>query len=74
MVFRRIAGFFIPALRRPMRCEACGNDFVCGAGITGCWCTKVTLDTPVRGELRKRFRDCLCLKCLEGAGVTRDNT
>lgn len=74
MVLRRIAGFLLPALRRPMRCECCGCDFICGAGITGCWCMKVGLDTQVRAELRKRFRDCLCLKCSEGSAQTQIHT
>ncbi len=74
MVLRRIAGFFVPRLRRPMRCESCGDDFICGAGVTGCWCTKVGLDTKARAELRNQFRDCLCLKCLEAAEANPDHT
>jgi hypothetical protein len=65
MALRRIAGFFIPSLRQPLACEACGEDFVCGAGLTGCWCMEIKLDAPTRAKMRQQFRDCLCRKCLE---------
>jgi hypothetical protein len=74
MALRRLAGFFIPALRQPMRCASCGDDFTCGAGLTGCWCMKIELDAPTRARMRERFRDCLCQRCLEGfAKVAADS-
>lgn len=65
MVLRRIAGFFIPSLRQAMRCDSCGEDFLCGAGLTGCWCMEIKLDAPTRAKMRPQFRDCLCRNCLE---------
>jgi hypothetical protein len=65
MALRRIAGFFIPSLRQPINCEACGKDFVCGAGLTGCWCMEIKLETQTRTKMRQQFRDCLCRNCLE---------
>lgn len=65
MALRRLAGFFIPALRKPLSCEACGEDFICGAGLKGCWCMEIKLDGPRRAKMREQFRDCLCRKCLE---------
>lgn len=70
MNVRRIVGLFIPNLRHPIRCDSCGDDFICGASLTGCWCAEIKLDGEARAELRKRFRDCLCQKCLEAASET----
>ncbi|MEW6126421.1 MAG: cysteine-rich CWC family protein [Acidobacteriota bacterium] len=66
MVLRRLASFFIPSLRKPMTCQSCGENFICGAGLTGCWCMEVKLDTPTRAKMRQQFNDCLCRQCLEG--------
>ena len=46
-------------------CESCGEEFKCGAGLSGCWCAEVRLDEATRAELRARFRRCLCRACLE---------
>ncbi len=74
MGLRRIAGFFIPSLRKPLRCDACGNDFICGAGLTGCWCMEIKLDAPTRAKMREQFRDCLCRNCLENyADASKDS-
>ena len=69
MMLRRIASLLFPSLREPMPCESCGNDFVCGAGITGCWCLKVKLDADARAELRRQFSNCLCVDCLNNASA-----
>lgn len=79
MALRRIAGFFFPPLRQPMACESCGGEFICGAGLTGCWCMEMKLDAPTRAEMRQKFRDCLCRDCLQGradeaAGEAADAT
>jgi hypothetical protein len=67
MALRRIAGFFIPVLRQPMPCQSCGEDFICGAGLTGCWCMEIKLDAPARAKMRQQFQDCLCRNCLESS-------
>jgi hypothetical protein len=46
-------------------CEACGEKFVCGATITGCWCSEVKLSEAARAELKARYKGCLCRTCLE---------
>jgi hypothetical protein len=66
MALRRIAGFFFPVLRQPMACESCGEPFLCGAGLTGCWCMEFQLDAAARAQMRQQFRDCLCRNCLQG--------
>ena len=50
---------------RELKCEACGNDFVCGVSLKGCWCSEVELDEQTRSELRSSYKDCLCRDCLE---------
>ncbi|MEP7076244.1 MAG: cysteine-rich CWC family protein [Acidobacteriota bacterium] len=46
-------------------CESCGDEFVCGATIRGCWCTEVKLTDEARADLRSQFKKCLCRDCLE---------
>lgn len=65
MALRRIAGFFFPVLRQPILCQSCHEDFTCGAGLTGCWCMEIKLDSSARAKMREQFRDCLCRNCLE---------
>ena len=52
------------ALRKQKRCEACGNEFSCGASVFGCWCSEIELTDETRTELRARYHDCLCRDCL----------
>jgi hypothetical protein len=52
------------ALTRQRLCESCGNDFTCGAGLRGCWCSEIKLSDETRAELKSRFKDCLCSDCL----------
>ena len=55
----------IPRLRRNLICESCGDEFSCGASLSGCWCAEIKLKEETRSELRKQFTDCLCRNCLE---------
>ncbi len=50
------------------QCGACGASFECG-GLWACWCGRVRLDDAARRELRERYDDCLCPKCLEQYSV-----
>jgi hypothetical protein len=52
--------------KKQSSCEACGGDFICGATLTGCWCSEIKLSDETRAELKSRLRGCLCRKCLEG--------
>jgi len=53
------------ALTRERVCEACGNEFSCGASLRGCWCSEINLSDATRAELKDRYRNCLCRECLE---------
>jgi len=46
-------------------CEACGEKFLCGAALEGCWCSDVKLSEAARAELKARYKGCLCRTCLE---------
>jgi len=60
---------------RTVTCEACGNDFTCGASLKGCWCAEITLSGEDRAELKARYSDCLCRQCLEKqVGLNQDVT
>ena len=52
-------------LTRERVCEACGNEFSCGASLRGCWCSEINLSDVTRAELKSLYRDCLCRECLE---------
>ncbi|PWT92579.1 MAG: hypothetical protein C5B55_06115 [Blastocatellia bacterium] len=52
-------------LERRLQCEACGKEFICGASLTGCWCSEVKLSDEQRADLRSCYSDCLCRNCLE---------
>lgn len=65
MKLRQLAGVFLPVLREPSVCEACGGPFICGAKLTGCWCSEITLSDETRAELKARYSSCLCRQCLE---------
>jgi hypothetical protein len=46
-------------------CEECGNEFTCGARLSGCWCAGVELSDQTRQRLRESYHACLCRNCLE---------
>lgn len=52
-------------------CEACGATFSCSASGAGCWCADVELSGGALAELRERFQDCLCPRCLPREGQVR---
>jgi len=52
---------------RQLVCEACGSPFQCGPFLRGCWCSEVKLPEETRGDLRRRYKDCLCPACLDRA-------
>ncbi|MGH9882003.1 MAG: cysteine-rich CWC family protein [Pyrinomonadaceae bacterium] len=62
---RTLAGIFSERWRAPSTCQACGNNFSCGATLSGCWCSEVKLTEETRADLRTRFSGCLCRGCLE---------
>jgi hypothetical protein len=48
-------------------CAACGESFSCGAPAAGCWCEELRVASEVLRELRARYADCLCRRCLSAA-------
>jgi len=62
---RNALGYVSLRWKDPSTCEACGNEFKCGATLTGCWCTEVKLTDETRADLRGRYKKCLCRECLE---------
>lgn len=64
MLLRRLFGLLHPRWRAPSRCESCGQQFVCGAWLGGCWCARIKLDRARRADLRAKYSRCLCRSCL----------
>jgi hypothetical protein len=58
-------GFISPKHREASVCESCGEGFVCGVSLKGCWCVEVELSEKARQNLKTKFRNCLCRNCLE---------
>lgn len=63
-ILRKLAGMMHPRWRAPARCESCGEQFICGAWLGGCWCAEIKLDRAARAELRAKYSRCLCRACL----------
>jgi Cysteine-rich CWC len=57
-------GTSFPQGQKRKICEACGQEFLCNAMGTGCWCEEIRLTTEAREEISRRYCDCLCLECL----------
>ena len=68
---RKLLRLFTSQEGVPETCEACGEKFVCGATLTGCWCSEVKLSDAAREEMKARYRGCLCKNCLEKFAVQR---
>jgi len=62
---QKALGYVSLRWKDPIKCEACGNDFKCGATLTGCWCVNVKLTDETRESLRSKYKKCLCRTCLE---------
>ena len=45
-------------------CESCGEPFGCGAKLEGCWCVDVEMAPAIADDLKAKYQDCLCPKCL----------
>lgn len=65
MKLTKIIGYLSPNLRDKQQCEACNQEFVCGASLMGCWCSEITLSKSTLTELRSKYKHCLCKDCLE---------
>ena len=69
MSLREIVRYLSTVRSETATCEACGNEFRCGASLAGCWCSEIKLSDEARAELRARYRNCLCRECLEKIAV-----
>jgi hypothetical protein len=72
-MLQKLTEFIQPFRRAPRECEACGQPFVCGASLKGCWCFDIKLDAATRKELRAQYTDCLCRACLENCARRHPN-
>ncbi|MFN0277083.1 MAG: cysteine-rich CWC family protein [Pyrinomonadaceae bacterium] len=54
----------------PKTCESCGETFGCGAKLDGCWCAELTISPEAADEIKAKFDDCLCPKCLSAIAET----
>jgi hypothetical protein len=66
-----LTGLVTTKWRDPQECESCGEPFLCGATLAGCWCTEVKVPAATRADLRARHERCLCRACLEAAARER---
>lgn len=66
---RKLTVLMSSGLARDLVCESCGNNFTCGASLSGCWCAEIKLSDEARADLKRRYRDCLCRECLERIGA-----
>lgn len=48
-------------------CEACGTQFPCSSPWGPCWCEDVKVGRDTLAEIRSRYSECLCPKCLTAA-------
>lgn len=65
MKLKKALGFISEKYKEPSTCESCGENFICGATLKGCWCFEVKLTDEDREELKSKFKKCLCRNCLE---------
>lgn len=65
MKIKKVLSFVSEKYKEPSVCEACGNEFICGATLKGCWCMNLKLTDEAREKLKSDYKDCLCQNCLE---------
>jgi hypothetical protein len=65
MKLKKALGFISEKYKEPSICESCGEEFICGATLKGCWCMNIELNDENRQVLKSKFNDCLCRSCLE---------
>ena len=65
MKLKNALGFISEKHKSPSVCESCGDEFVCGATLKGCWCMSVKLSDEARKNLNQKYKNCLCEKCLK---------
>lgn len=63
-MIRKALGIFSEKYKDPSVCESCGEEYICGATVMGCWCMSVKTSDEARAEMKQKFTKCLCPKCL----------
>ena len=61
---RKLLGILSTRWRAAETCEACGEKFVCGVTLRGCWCKEIKLSEAALAELKQKYKRCVCRKCL----------
>ena len=56
MKLKTALGFISEKYKEPSVCEACGEEFTCGATVMGCWCTELKLTDEARAELKSQYK------------------
>ncbi len=64
MKIGKALGIFSEKYKDPSVCESCGEEYICGATVMGCWCMSVNTTDEARAEMKQKFSKCLCPKCL----------
>ncbi len=72
MKLKKALGVFSEKFKDPSICESCGEEFICGATLKGCWCMEIKLADEAREDLKAKFRNCLCRNCLEKLAFDAD--
>ena len=74
MKLKKALGFISLKYKDPSVCESCGEEFICGATLKGCWCMEIELTEENRNELKSKFRNCLCRNCLEKSAAVSETS
>ena len=71
MQLNNALGLISEKYKKPSVCESCGEEFICGATLKGCWCMEIKLSEETRQKLKENFRSCLCRNCLEKYTISK---
>ena len=63
-MIRKALGIFSEKYKDPSVCESCGDEYICGATVKGCWCMKLEVSDEARAEMKAKYKKCLCPNCL----------
>ena len=64
MKLKKALGIFSEKYKDPSICESCGDEFICGATVMGCWCMNLKVPDEGRADMKEKYAKCLCPKCL----------
>ncbi|MFM9905728.1 MAG: cysteine-rich CWC family protein [Pyrinomonadaceae bacterium] len=64
MKLKTALGLFSEKYKDASICESCGDEFICGATIKGCWCMNIKVSDQARADMKEKYAKCLCAECL----------